>query len=276
MKASILHNVLFFVLTTAMFCVGLFPAYSQNNPSKEIMVYFSSGVERGSENQPAKVSSLMIKNVLAYFNINDDKVISAFPKFNEADTLQQTSDGQLVGLPNMAKIFKVQVPEGIKRETVIDSLKKIHGVLFAEPNGTVEPHVVPNDQYFSYQWALQPGGGTGKIQAPEAWDIFTGTSNNIIGIVDGGIDATHPDLSGKVSGDGGYGWTGHGIHVGGIASAKTNNWDGTKYVGVAGVDWNAQLHAQRVDNTDDAGTYQAVVDAVNYSTNVRVLPKFLK
>lgn len=64
---------------------------------------------------------------------------------------------------------------------------------------------------------------------------------------------------------------GHGIHVAGIAAAKTNNWNGTVYVGIAGVDWNAQLHAQRVDYTDDAGTYQAVVDAVNYSTNVRVL-----
>jgi hypothetical protein len=38
------------------------------------------------------------------------------------------------------------------------------------------------------------------------------------------------------------------------------------------VDWNAQLHAQRIDNVaGDAGTYQAIVDAVNYSANVKVL-----
>jgi hypothetical protein len=90
--------------------------------------------------------------------------------------------------------------------------------------------------------------------------------NNIIAIVDGGIDGSHPDLSGKVSGDAGYGWGGHGIHVAGIASAKTNNT-----TGIAGVDWSAQLHAQRMDNTDDVGTYQAIVDAVNYSPNVYVL-----
>ncbi len=73
-------------------------------------------------------------------------------------------------------------------------------------------------------------------------------------------------MSGKVSGDTGYGWSGHGIHVAGIASAKTNNT-----TGIAGVDWSAQLHAQRIDNIDDAGVYQAVVDAVNYNPNVYVL-----
>jgi subtilisin family serine protease/tetratricopeptide (TPR) repeat protein len=144
-------------------------------------------------------------------------------------------------------------------------------VLFAESNGTTKPLVIPNDEHFGRQWNLrntgQYGGTPGAdIKAPEAWDIYTGNSSNIIAVVDGGIDNTHPDLSGKVSGDAGWGWNGHGIHVAGIASAKTNNT-----TGVAGVDWNAQLHAQRVDNTDDAGTYQAVVDAVNYSANVRVL-----
>lgn len=168
MKTSVLHSFAALVLAALTFCLGVYPAYGQTDPSKEIMVYFSSGVERTIENQSARLSSQNIKNVLAQFNISEDRVISAFPNFNEADTLQQTPDGQLIGLPNMAKIFKIRVPYEIKRETVIDSLKKIPNVLFAEPNGTVEAHIVPNDQYFSYQWSLQSGGGTGKIQAPEA------------------------------------------------------------------------------------------------------------
>ena len=272
MRTSILYKMLFSVsLAVILFSA---PLYGQNDPSREIMVYFSKGVEKTTKGLPVNISSVAVQRLLTHFNINQNQVYSAFPNFNETDTLQRTTDGKLIKMPNMAKIFKVRVPSGIRRQEVIDSLKKIPGVLFAEPNGTVGPYIapiVPNDQYFSYQWALQPGGGVGKIQAPEAWNIYSGTSNNFIGIVDGGVDGTHPDLNGKVSGDAGWGWGGHGIHVAGIASAKTNNWDGTNYVGIAGVDWKAQLHAQRVDYTDDAGTYQAVVDAVNYSPNVSVL-----
>lgn len=229
--------------------LSVLPAFAQSDPSREILVYFVSGVQRSPAGEPARITSTTIQTTLARFSIDQTQVASAFPNFNEADTLKLLPDGRLIGQANMAKIFKLKVPSGVVRDSVISALKKLSEVLFAEPNGTAAPQVVPNDQYFSYQWSLQAGGGTGKIQAPEAWDIYTGNSNNIIGIVDGGIDPTHPDLSGKVSGDVGWGWGGHGIHVAGIASAITNNT-----TGVVGVDWNAQLHAQRVDNTDDAGT----------------------
>lgn len=262
MKAK-MFSALLLIAAICSLSVGLL--YAQSDPSREILVYFASGIHRAPAGQAATVRSAAIERLLARFKIDQNQLVSAFPNFNEADTLKQLVDGRRISLPNIARIFKVRVPSNAAREEIIDSLKKLPEVLFAEPNGTTEPHVIPNDQYFSYQWALQGGGGTGKIQAPEAWDITTGNSNNVIGIVDGGIDPTHPDLSGKVTGDAGYGWSGHGIHVAGIASAKTNN-----IVGIAGVDWNAQLHAERVDNTDDAGTYQAVVDAVNYSGSMNV------
>lgn len=67
-------------------------------------------------------------------------------------------------------------------------------------------------------------------------------------------------------GDQGFGWSGHGVHVSGIAAAESNNTQG-----ISGVDWHARLHPQRVDNVDDVGTYQAIIDAVNFSPNVHVL-----
>jgi len=128
---------------------------------------------------------------------------------------------------------------------------------------------IPNDTQYATQWALNNSISPGAdIHAQAAWDIYTGSTNNIIAIIDGGADVTHEDLSSKIAAaDSGFGWNGHGIHVAGIAAAASNN--GT---GISGVDWNARILAKRVDNiVDDAGTYQLIIDAVNYSSNVKVL-----
>jgi hypothetical protein len=265
MKSTMFSKALLFTAAATLPCLTVVPALAQSDPSREILVYFVSGVERGPLGQPARVTSSRIQDILGRFTISQNGVASAFPNFNLADTLKQLPDGRVMRHPNMAKIFKLGVPANVARDSVINALARIPEVLFAEPNGTAAPEVVPNDQYFSYQWSLQAGGGTGRIQAPEAWDIYTGSSNSIIGIVDWGVDGTHPDLSGKVSGDApstDY----HGTHVAGIAAAKTNNT-----TGVAGVDWSTQLLSKNIETSDDPGIYQRVVDAVNYSSNVNVL-----
>ena len=37
----------------------------------------------------------------------------------------------------------------------------------------------------------------GLINAPEAWELTTGSDEILIGIIDSGIDVTHPDLVGR-------------------------------------------------------------------------------
>ena len=80
-----------------------------------------------------------------------------------------------------------------------------------------------------YGWAAQ------KIEQEAAWEIETGSSSILVGVLDSGIDITHPELSGKVSTtlsrdfvtDDAYSATqdpmGHGTHVAGIIGAKHEN-----------------------------------------------------
>ncbi len=56
--------------------------------------------------------------------------------------------------------------------------------VFSDLNST------PNDYAYiwNYQWAID------EISLPDAWDINTGSSTVYVGVIDSGIDATHPDL----------------------------------------------------------------------------------
>jgi hypothetical protein len=61
-----------------------------------------------------------------------------------------------------------------------------------------ELFTIPNDPYFNKQYYFHNTGQTGgindaDIDAPEAWNISTGSSNIIVAVVDEGI-MSHPDL----------------------------------------------------------------------------------
>lgn len=130
-------------------------------------------------------------------------------------------------------------------------------VSYAEPNFILRATATPNDPMFSQLYGLNNTGQTGgkpdaDIDAPEGWGAaglgaFPATGGTKIGIVDTGIDQTHPELSGKVV-DCGAAFGGtvasgacaddnmHGTHVVGTIAAKANN-----ATGVAGVAFNSHL-----------------------------------
>lgn len=256
-------------------CLQISWVFGQRDPSKEILVFFQEGVIREINSMNGKtvlqpsIKSDRLKASLLNLGIDQSVLEIANPKFREADTLLALSNGTVIKQLNMARLFRLKVPDGKSRQDLIDELNKIPEVLYAEANGTVAPYVIPSDLDFAAQWGLlntvTPGA---DIHAEPAWDIFPGNPNNIIAIIDGGTDANHVDLDGKIAGgDAGFGWGGHGIHVSGIAASESNNAEG-----VSGVDWNARIHAQRIDNAqDDVDTYNAIVDAINFSPDVHIL-----
>jgi thermitase len=146
---------------------------------------------------------------------------------------------------------KVVQASGSARATA-DRLNRSSLVLYAEPNKTLKVSAVPNDPRFGELYGMD------RIDAPEGWDAaglggFPASGGVKIGIVDTGIDQTHPDLSGQtvacarsqgllpiMSGTIQVGQCAddndHGTHVAGTIAAKANNG-----IGVAGVAFNADL-----------------------------------
>jgi subtilisin family serine protease len=144
------------------------------------------------------------------------------------------------------------------------------------------PGLIPNNPDFPLQWGLKDSSNT-SIDAPQAWTRTTGSSATIVAVLDTGIDLSNPEFAGRLwtnpdpSGDVGYpgdvhGWNfvdnnadiqdnnGHGTHVAGILAATGN--DG---IGVAGVDWNAQIMPLKVLDAGGTGTDAAIASAIDFA-----------
>jgi len=91
----------------------------------------------------------------------------------------------------------VKLPPGLKVEEAIRLYRRIPIVHYAEPNFIVNAAVVPNDPQFGSLWGLN-NSSDADIDAPEAWDITTGSSNVVVGVIDTGIDYNHEDLAANI------------------------------------------------------------------------------
>jgi len=159
-----------------------------------------------------------------------------------------TYGGKSLGRIKGTDVHVVELPVQVSEKAVAKLLSRHKHVKFVELDVMLKPQFDTNDPYYSSGWHL------GKIEAPTAWETSTGR-NVTIAILDSGIDATHPDLSGKLV----PGWNvfgnnsdtsdvyGHGTKVAGAAAATNNN-----ATGVASVAGDARLMPIRV--TDTAGT----------------------
>ena len=160
-------------------------------------------------------------------------------------------------------LYVVDMPPG-REKALQQALARNEHVKFAELDGEVTMQMTPSDPYFGSAWHLP------KIGAPAAWDVATG-SGVTIAILDGGVDASHPDLADRMV----PGWnfydnnsnttdiTGHGTKVAGVAAAIGNN-----AVGVTGGAWSAKIMPMRISSSSGNITYYSTVaDALTWAAD---------
>jgi len=167
---------------------------------------------------------------------------------------------------------------------LIEEIDQMSIIRYAEPNMVDRTFVIPNDSLFNTQWHYHntgqvPPGGTpdADIDAPEGWDIGTGSDTIIVGVLDSGIpiqggSLSHPDLddpSRFILGQDVISLdmeplddNGHGTHVSGTIGAETNNG-----IGVAGVAWNVKIMAIKVFNSSGSGSHEYFRDGCIYGVD---------
>ncbi len=197
----------------------------------------------------------------------------------------------------------VRLKGGSDRSRAMRELRGDPAVAYVEPNVTYRHQATSKDPRFinGELWGMagrttKPANTFGS-NAAAAWAAGrTGSATVYVGVIDEGIQHTHPDLSGQVRNPGEtkngvdddkngriddvYGWdfnannasvydggtTGvrddHGTHVAGTIGAKANT------VGVVGVNWKVRMISAKFLGSD-GGTLANAIKAVDYFTDLK-------
>ncbi|AUN95687.1 S8 family peptidase [Pseudazoarcus pumilus] len=180
---------------------------------------------------------------------------------------------------------------------LIARLRAMPQVASVSASQRVLPQLEPNDPYFPITGSLGQynlvapgtagpwGGPVFGIDAVNAWNITTGSTNNRVAVLDTGVLFNHPDIAGRfmpgydfvdndsnASDPGDYcnvegqesasSW--HGTHISGTIAANTN--DG---VGAAGVDWATRIVPVRVLG-QCGGMAEDVIDGMRWAAGLPV------
>ena len=239
------------------------------------------------------------------------------PKYREGEVIVKYKSGikkATVNSSSSAQGFKdVKTYSKLTKKNLITVLKstkttqEMIKILKADPNvESVSPNYIrqldataPNDPDFNQLWGMNNTGQTGgssdaDIDAVEAWDVTTGSSDVVVAVFDTGVDYTHTDLKtnlwvnqGETPDDGidndGNGYIddiygydvaaditgnndgdpldvhGHGTHVSGTIGASGN--DG---FGISGVNWDVNIMTLKIFPPGAGASDSDIFEAIEY------------
>jgi thermitase len=214
------------------------------------------------------------------------------------DNANRRNDARVEERLEEVDVDVIDLPRDLTVSEAVERYDSLPGVEYAEPDFQLLPaQSTANDPDYPKLYGLNNTGQTGgtsdaDIDAPEAWDLTTGSLDTTVAVIDTGVDINHPDLKGniwtnpdEVAGNGedddgnGYvddvhGWDfynndktvfdagdgdSHGTHVAGTIAAQGNN-----SVGVVGVNWQASIMPLKFLGPSGGYTSDAV-EAIDYA-----------
>ena len=247
-----------------------------------IMLFFSSflgfsvvsdDMDIGCDRASFVSNELIIKfkdDIDSFFSFDDlfDTGVSSLDSLNaKHDVVSQ--ERLFVSSDFLSNYYKFKFSDCDDLSSLIEDYSSLDFVEFVEPNYVYNICKVPDDPLFGSQWGLDQSNDC-DIDAPEAWDIGTGSNDVVIAVVDTGVDYDHEDLVGKCIS--GYDFVNndndpmddhnHGTHCAGIIGANGNNG-----VGISGVCWNCKIMPVKVLSGQGSGSSSGVAQGIEYAAD---------
>ena len=199
--------------------------------------------------------------------------------------------GKVIEEPDMSRLylFRISPEKNQTMENVLEELRAINEVEYAEPNYRMYSLVGPHDHNDPLKGDQYEHDA---INLPELWNVEKITDKRpVIAIIDTGVDITHPDLKNNIWSNpretegsdledddaNGFvddinGWdfvakspimtdpNGHGTHCAGIAAAEGNNG-----IGITGANPDALIMPIRVMEADGVGSMSVIIKGIDYA-----------
>lgn len=307
-------NKYIYIIGVALFLTGSTTASAQVSNDNEDEVNKISQYAVGNY-VPGEVlvkfkddNRIHVRRARGLVSTNSDKVTAVLQKYgvdemeqllpnqnpNRRQARTRAYNGDIIQEHNLSQLYHVKLSAAHQHETkqAVDELKDLDEVEFAEPNYKVymmaDTHIADNysgNPMEGQQWYLDSYG------VKELWNKpIINKERQVIGILDTGVDLTHPDLKDNLwtniaeaygtkdnDNDGNgfkndvHGWdfvnnspnvrdnNMHGTHVAGIAAAANNG------IGIVGANPLALIMPVTVLQSDGTGDVATIVKGIDYA-----------
>ena len=153
----------------------------------------------------------------------------------------------------------LDAPRGLDTRVLL----RVRGVRYVERLHTRSLSVLPTDPLVPRQWYLT------QSRFYESWLTLPALESVAVAVIDSGVDASHPDLAGKildarsfVGGSPRVDTLGHGTFVSGLVAAGVDNG-----IGIAGLAPSAELLVAKVVTRSRAIPIEAEVRAIRWAVD---------
>jgi len=195
----------------------------------------------------------------------------------DASDMMREAGGRSARRSDFSPRYLVRLDDGFEIADVLDRLRTMPGVDFAEPNGIARAfqragYFTPHDPFYTSQWNFR------MLDVERMWGIQKGDTSVAVAILDTGIAYEDfgpyrkaPDFGAAVFLQGHDFINGddhanddnfHGTHVAStIAEATDNN------IGVAGLAFGCALMPVKVLDNEGVGSFFVVAEGIDYAVN---------